>query len=523
MSDYYGSYTPTPMSPAMLQHQQMMHQQHSDAYANGQYNGQYHEYANNAYAAQQQHNYGMNMAASFGSQSSQVSTPTVTSNPASTKRYSHNPYASSTASSEPSSPALAPTASFGADGMPTSYAHQLPPSALQAQGQGPVYAPEAAYSDATSHPVAYTVNEQFAAVRGNIPSAACTARGRHVLISVMRQQHTDKIQAIFEEVAPNLQALILDTNGLHVVRTMIEFLDAAQVSALCDCMSEDTVLALATSSQHTRRVIQMLFERHRCPALQRVVDVIATHAIALSTTQQGCIAVMRVIENSTEPQRLQVLYALKPQLAALTMDPFGNYVVQSIIQHYPRDTVCDVIEKSFAGHWVQLSCNKFASNVMEKVVQACNPITRKVVLEELVHHVEHLQALMQDGFGNFVLQQIIDTCTTGPEYRTLVEKIKPHLATSPFGHKIEAKLKSKRFGPPYVSTNSHNHGERNAERSSHGGRGNGNRHGNNNNNHGNSSNSNHQQGSGSHSSASSQQGRSSSAASAASGSSAATH
>jgi hypothetical protein len=234
-------------------------------------------------------------------------------------------------------------------------------------------------------------------------------------------------------------------------------LNEAQVGQLVDYLSPEVVLTIATSSQNTRRVLQTLFERHRTPLLQPVVEVIALHAIALSTTQQGCIAVMRCLEHVTEPQKLHVLTALQPQLAALTMDPYGNYVVQAILQYFTRETACEVIEKAFNGHWVNLSCNKFASNVMEKFIQASTPLTRKTILEELVYNSDALAILMQDGFGNFVLQQIIDTCTTGPEYRKMAEKVRPLLASSPFGHKIEAKLKSKRFGPPYETT-SNTHG-----------------------------------------------------------------
>ena len=434
-----ADFTPYPMSAAALAEQQQQHHAHAGAGT-----------------AEHQTSFG---SASNNTSFSGPSTPAMSgSNPSNTKqsRRRHNPYASSNAStSEPSTPVVGPAVASArvpaADGSFFS-AHS---SANTSSVQSPVYAQDVAtgYTDAANnHPIAFTINEQFAQARGTLAQAACTPRGRHMLVGALRQQHTDKIQAIFEELAPNVGAVVMDAQGGHVVRTMIEFLNEAQVAALVDFLTPELVLTIATSSQNTRRVLQTLFERHRTPALQPVVDVIATHAIALATTQQGCIAVMRCMEHSPDLHKAQVLQALQPQLAALTMDPYGNYVVQAVLQYFPNDVACEVLEKAFAGHWVALSCNKFASNVMEKFIQASPPMTRKTILDELVHTPDALNTLMQDGFGNFVLQQIIDTCTTGTEYRKMSEKIRPMLAVSPFGHKIEAKLKSKRFGPPYEST-----------------------------------------------------------------------
>lgn len=431
-----ADFTPYPMSAAALAEQQ----QHPAQHAPG--------------SNEHQTSFG---SASNNTSFSGPSTPAMGGGVPNAKqsRRRHNPYASSNAStSEPSTPVVGPAVASArvpaADGSFFS-AHS---STNTSSVQSPVYAHDvpAGYSDAASnHPIAYTINEQFAQARGSLAAAACTPRGRHMLVGALRQQHTDKIQAIFEELAPNVGAVVMDAQGGHVVRTMIEFLNEAQVAALVDFLTPELVLTIATSSQNTRRVLQTLFERHRTPVLQPVVDVIATHAIALSTTQQGCIAVMRCMEHSPDLHKAQVLQALQPQLAALTMDPYGNYVVQAVLQYFPCDVACEVLEKAFAGHWVALSCNKFASNVMEKFIQASPPMTRKTILDELVFTAEALGTLMQDGFGNFVLQQIIDTCTTGTEYRKMAEKVRPLLAVSPFGHKIEAKLKSKRFGPPYES------------------------------------------------------------------------
>lgn len=457
-----GGFQPYPAAPqvgataqwAPPTHLNMQHLHQPGGYQ-PQYYGQQHQQAHHHQQFQQQ--------LPYGAQPYPAPSPSGNSNSGAggSKRYAHNPYASAS-SSEPSTPSLmSPTASFAAGPPSSQSADQvtsaaLPPSSVSSSQQQPVYAPESQYTDAVAHPIAHSVSEQFANLKGSICAAACTVRGRHVLISTLRLQHLDKIQAIFEEVAPNFATLVMDANGCHVVRTLIEFLTEAQATQLIGYISSDFVLTMATTSQYTRRILQTLFERHRVPALQGVVDVLAAGAVGLATTQQGCIALMRVLENSTEPQRLSILHALAPHLAALTMDPYGNYVVQTIVAVFPREISCEFLEKAFEGNWLALSSNKFASNVIEKLIRTATPVTRKTVLDELVFNPANLQHVMQDGFGNFVLQSIIDTCTTGIEFRRLQERIKPYIGASPYGHKIDAKLKSKRFGPTSGGGSSNN-------------------------------------------------------------------
>jgi len=266
-------------------------------------------------------------------------------------------------------------------------------------------------------------------------------------VAALRLQQADKVEAVLAEiVGANFLTVVTDQNGCHVVRTMVEVLSEIQAATFIQSLNSDSILALATATQHSRKILQVLCERFRnSHLLQPVVDAISTHSISLSTTQQGCIAVMRVVENATDAQKKQILLSVHHTLAALTMDPYGNYVVQTLIQNLPRDVASDIIDKAFEGHLVVMSCNKFASNVMEKIIQSAAPPTRKMILDELCYDAGNLQAIVVDGFGNFVLQAIIDTCPSGVEFRKLCERIRPMLASSAYGHKIDAKLRSKRF------------------------------------------------------------------------------
>ncbi|CAD2220137.1 pumilio/PUF RNA binding protein 5 [Angomonas deanei] len=304
-----------------------------------------------------------------------------------------------------------------------------------------VYADPQVYED--NNLLASNVTEQFLACVGSIPTTACTPRGRHLLSSVLSMQHVDKIDMILQELLPCLNTVILDPNGCNVVRQLLVYLTTPQVEVAVGYLQRETVLQMALASQHTRRVLQTIFEQHRSEAFTPLVAAMAEDAVQLACHQQGCIAVMRVIEHGTPSQKELLTHALLPALPSLTMDPYGNYVVQCILQNRDSHTNVAMLCAAYRGHWVRLCCHKFASNVMEKVIGLLPPEERAITIEDLVFNEKNLHRLLLDSYGNFVLQSIVSSSLTAEELWPVYQTIMDSIHLSPYGNKINAKLSAK--------------------------------------------------------------------------------
>lgn len=292
-------------------------------------------------------------------------------------------------------------------------------------------------------PMARNIVAQFKNCIGTIAATACTPGGRSLLQSVIRLQHTDKIQQIFSEVVASCEAVVLDQHGCHVVRSLIEVLDAEQLEEFVAGLDETLILNMSTMSQYTRRILQSLFERQSAD-LTRIVSIVAGNARYLAATQQGCISMMRVFEKCTDAHRQQLLANVLPMFTELACDPFGNYVVQCVLENIDRTMAAQVVVENFSGKFLRLACNKFASNVMEKIIRLASPSLRRMMLDELIFNPAALQQLVNDGFGNFVVQTLIETSATPNEHKKICDRLKPVVASSPYGHKIETKMRAKR-------------------------------------------------------------------------------
>ncbi|KPI83538.1 hypothetical protein ABL78_7423 [Leptomonas seymouri] len=365
------------------------------------------------------------------------------------KLYTHNPYASSC-----TTPLSGLSLTSGVDSFTNAHQGSYTPSTTRssnsittphstAKTTRPVYAASEASGGGETGVLTSTLEEQFLGVVGSIAATAMSSRGRHLLLSVLRLQHVDKIQMIYDEIAPQFNVVAVDQHGCHVVRTLMEYVSNEQMEALVPLINPAVVLQMATATQHTRRVLQAIFEHHKAEGLMPLVQIVKSNCKQLSMTQQGCIVIIRVVEYALPAQKRALINELVPILPDLATDQFGNYVVQCILKNMDGYISLEDLVESFQGHWVELSCDKYSSNVMERIIGMLRGHSRQRIVNELIFDVPNLHRLMQNNFGNYVLQAVIGSAVDQYEFKRIYDAVIPFLHTSPYGHRIEAKLKGR--------------------------------------------------------------------------------
>jgi hypothetical protein len=326
-------------------------------------------------------------------------------------------------------------------------AHALAPFLAAASASVAGVSPSAhspSQSQSASIMTASDALNQFRCTVGHIAAAACTSGGRAMLQSALRAQRPDVVATTLAELVADLETVAVDANGCHVLRSLVEVLNEPQADALAAAMSERVVLAAATTSQHTRRTLQTLFERHHAGSanhLQPLVELVAANALYLSQTQQGCIALMRVFERCDDAQKHALAEPLLPKLARLAVDPFGNYVVQCVLVNSNPVTRAQYVMRGLRGAFAELACNKFSSNVLERVVRHATAAVRAAIVDELVMPDAALEAVASDQFGNFVLQTLVETAVAPGEFELVSARVRAVLTKTPYARKLEAKLK----------------------------------------------------------------------------------
>jgi len=116
-----------------------------------------------------------------------------------------------------------------------------------------------------------------------------------------------------------------------------------------------------------------------------------------------------------------------------------------------RDLTSNALWKALQGSVVELSCNKFASNVVEKCLFHVTADVQHLILAEMYDAGPNvLYDMLQDSFGNYIIQSSI-ALATFRDVAFIDERLRPVLAHTPYGHKIEARLDRRLKGKPVTA------------------------------------------------------------------------
>jgi hypothetical protein len=199
---------------------------------------------------------------------------------------------------------------------------------------------------------------------------------------------------VFPELSLKIIALCMDVNGNHVVQKYIDV-----VSGL-------------------RGECKFIIEALVGGELGGVVSKLASHCY-------GCRVVQRLMSRCLIEDVSLIFESLcsSPEnIAKLSEDVFGNYVMQHAIEH-GRDIDRERISLCLASMDIlKLGCSKYASNVVEKSIRFHNTtsddgsgvLVTKLLINSMLIAIDPITGepgiltLMKDKYGNYVVRAVIE-------------------------------------------------------------------------------------------------------------------
>jgi len=162
--------------------------------------------------------------------------------------------------------------------------------------------------------------------------------------------------------------------------------------------------------------------------------------VVVGTHRHGCCVLQRCIDHASGHQKAQLISQITSNAFSLVQDPFGNYVLQYIVD-LGEPAFTDPLCYSFQGSIPLLSKQKFSSNVIEKCIRGAQSSVASMMISEMLHANE-LEKMLRDSFANYVIQTALDYAD--PEMREkLVDNIRPILPSirqTPYGRRIQSKI-----------------------------------------------------------------------------------
>ncbi|QRV90356.1 Pumilio-family RNA binding repeat [Ceratobasidium sp. AG-Ba] len=315
----------------------------------------------------------------------------------------------------------------------------------------------AGYTVPSTNAAILTEINRFAGTRledliGEIPALCKDQHGCRCFRNKLEEGVPEHRDIIFRETFSLFAELMADPFGNYLCQELLKY-STDERNMVCESVAHD--LVGVSLDMHGTRAVQKMIE-FLSTQRQFIYKAVAALCVEVATQRHGCRVLQRCIDHVSDSQRIQSVTEITFNALTLVQDPYGNYVVQYIL-NLNDNHFSDAVIRQFVGIVCALSVQKFSSNVIEKCIRVAEHNTRKMLIEELLHP-NRLEKLPRDSFGNSCVQTALDYAE--PTQRMLLVKgirpILPLIRNTPYGKRIQSKLQREQIENHHQQYGGHN-------------------------------------------------------------------
>jgi hypothetical protein len=289
--------------------------------------------------------------------------------------------------------------------------------------------------------------------------------GNYVIQKLFEHGSADEVRRLAQALIDSgaILNLCFQLYGCRVVQKALEYVQSDMQRALVGELKTDKIVLSCIEDQNANHVIQKCLERMPHSQVDWIVNAFSGEVRRMATHCYGCRVLQRIIEYCSDAQTARIFDEVHAtNMSVFVHDQYGNYVIQYMVE-YGRDSDRDQVLDLVCANLTTMSCHKFASNIVEKVLTSVEHDGRKVVafLESVLGRYKSilppalqmnqqnatnndeskapLLTMMKDKFGNYVVQRLMRMAREGPQKQELFQKLKDHLAllqSLPYGKHI---------------------------------------------------------------------------------------
>lgn len=199
----------------------------------------------------------------------------------------------------------------------------------------------------------------FRETYGHFPELMIDPFGNYLCQKLLEHATEEQRSAIIDSVANDLVGISLNMHGTRAVQKMVDFLaqprQPKQIRTLIYALSVNVVALI--KDLNGNHVIQKCLNKLIPEDNQFIYNAIATNLIEVATHRHGCCVLQRSIDHASPGQRVQLVTEIIFNSLYLVQDPFGNYVIQYILDLNDA-RFSEPLIRTFIGNVCSLSVQK---------------------------------------------------------------------------------------------------------------------------------------------------------------------
>lgn len=272
--------------------------------------------------------------------------------------------------------------------------------------------------------------------------------GNYLIQKLLERVSDEQRIILVKSTSPEFVYISLDPHGTRALQKLVECIGTEEEAAIIVQSLKNSIVELSRDL-NGNHVVQKCLQKLNPQDSQFIFDAACRECVKIATHRHGCCVLQRCLDHGDKEQRRQLCEKVIANVDELTIDPFGNYVVQYILTKESEGTDSEYTNKIvnlLRPRVIELSLHKFGSNVIEKVLRT--PVVSEITITELLNRggESGIEQLLHDGFGNYVLQTALDIAHESNKYlyQRLYDILKPLLVgpvrNTPHGRRIMAIL-----------------------------------------------------------------------------------
>lgn len=264
--------------------------------------------------------------------------------------------------------------------------------------------------------------------------------GNYLIQKLFENVSTDQRIILVKNAAPDFIRIALDPHGTRALQKLVECISTEDESQLIIGSLSPHIVYLSRDL-NGNHVVQKCLQKLKPQENQFIFDAASYSCIEIATHRHGCCVLQRCLDHGSFEQRKQLSMKVADNATSLSLDPFGNYVVQYVLSRGDNESIQMILDH-IKTNVISLSLHKFGSNVIEKSLRI-NKLTDSLI-EVLLKNEDKFSEMLNDAFGNYVLQTSLDVANSRDIARLsqALQPLLPNIKNTPHGRRIMTKIQS---------------------------------------------------------------------------------
>lgn len=207
----------------------------------------------------------------------------------------------------------------------------------------------------------------IASIHRHLASLMMDTFGNYLYQRLFELSTLEQQDYILELIKPHFVSVAKSTHGTRACQKTLEYAKVPYQLETIVSWLDGYVLDLCqdVNGNHVLQKL-LLFGSQQKAHCQAIYNELALQCVTIGRHRHGCCVLQHALDYGTEESKIQIAEKVVDHLEAFIQDPFGNYVVQYVVDA-KMEPFTRLVIYQILGRVVSFSMHKFSSNVVEKV------------------------------------------------------------------------------------------------------------------------------------------------------------